>query len=125
MYVKYYTQTQCGSNLLQTKDLSPFTCSFVDKDECGLGDDCCTQLCNNKPGGYSCGCRPGFVLNHDGCVCDGKLLKGYHFLIGLFNVLGYPLASCKVEYFRTLHILLIYVMFMQSGMIHEHTKKPK
>lgn len=45
--------------------------THADKDECGLGEACCSQLCSNKPGGYSCGCRQGFVLNQDGCECDG------------------------------------------------------
>lgn len=47
----------------------------ADIDECRGPDKCCTDLCNNNPGGYTCGCQPGFILNMDGCTCDGKHVK--------------------------------------------------
>uniref|UniRef100_A0A671MG02 Zgc:158328 n=1 Tax=Sinocyclocheilus anshuiensis TaxID=1608454 RepID=A0A671MG02_9TELE len=42
--------------------------SSTDTDECENGEACCSHYCKNYPGGYECGCRPGYTPN--GCTCD-------------------------------------------------------
>ena len=44
---------------------------FLDQDECGAGISCCDQMCVNTAGSYMCGCRAGFTLSADGCLCEG------------------------------------------------------
>ena len=44
----------------------------VDIDECGLGTDQCAQNCHNYIGSYTCSCNAGYILNSDGCHCDGR-----------------------------------------------------
>ena len=43
-----------------------------DIDECKIDGVKCTQLCENKDGGYDCQCYPGFKLEADGFTCTGN-----------------------------------------------------
>lgn len=43
-----------------------------DINECEIDDIKCTQLCNDRDGGYDCQCYSGFDLGEDGFTCTGK-----------------------------------------------------
>ena len=43
-----------------------------DINECEIDAIKCTQLCENRDGGYDCQCYPGFELGGDGFTCTGK-----------------------------------------------------
>lgn len=45
---------------------------IADIDECKIDGVKCTQICNNKDGGYDCQCYDGFTLGADGFTCTGK-----------------------------------------------------
>ena len=50
-----------------------YACGFLlsDIDECKKDkNNDCSQVCNNTPGFYTCGCDPGYQLNEDGFTCD-------------------------------------------------------
>ena len=56
--------------------------SFVDVDECAIGNIACTCgaldvfgcgiTCLDTPGSYACGCSTGFVLETDLVTCIGE-----------------------------------------------------
>ena len=48
-----------------------FQKKISDDDECALGTDTCAHTCQDTPGSYTCGCRPGYAINADGRACDG------------------------------------------------------
>ncbi|CAG9861087.1 unnamed protein product [Phyllotreta striolata] len=50
----------------QKKGITPVC---VDIDECQDNNGGCQQICVNKPGGYSCGCREGYKLRNDNTTC--------------------------------------------------------
>lgn len=44
----------------------------IDVNECSVGIENCSQLCNNENGGFSCSCNEGYLLMNDGISCEGK-----------------------------------------------------
>ena len=46
---------------------------YSDYNECAGRIHGCAQICHNTVGSYTCSCNNGYVLNHDGRGCDGKL----------------------------------------------------
>ena len=44
---------------------------FIDIDECSMFSPC-EQVCSNTVGSFKCLCRPGFVLQNDNTLCEGK-----------------------------------------------------
>ena len=46
-------------------------CSGVDINECERKEHNCSQLCDNVPGGFVCGCEAGYSLQGDGVTCTG------------------------------------------------------
>ena len=47
--------------------------SGVDINECERSEHNCSQLCDNVPGGFVCGCEAGYSLQGDGVNCTGML----------------------------------------------------
>ena len=45
-----------------------FWLKFTDKDECLDGTHNCTHKCTNNPGGFDCGCNPGYSGTGNNCV---------------------------------------------------------
>jgi len=43
-----------------------------DIDECAAGTSGCAQVCINTVGSYICGCNPGYRLEHNGRLCNGR-----------------------------------------------------
>ena len=48
-------------------DIWLFFLSYIDLDECALGQDDCVQDCVNIDGGYNCTCFTGFTWNGTDC----------------------------------------------------------
>ncbi len=46
----------------------------------------CTQLCHNSIGSFSCSCRTGFLLQHDGKSCHGRFQTSILFHITFVHV---------------------------------------
>ncbi|XP_052830075.1 mucin-like protein [Octopus bimaculoides] len=44
--------------------------SCVDIDECASPVHRCSQICQNKPGGFTCHCYPGYKLKPDKVICE-------------------------------------------------------
>lgn len=62
----------------------------------------CSQLCHSNPTGYTCSCRPGFVLQADGASCDDSdecanydQNKCNHFCV---NLKGHYKCTCAKGY---------------------------
>ena len=47
--------------------------SGVDINECERSEHNCSQLCDNVPGGFACGCEAGYSLQEDVVTCTGML----------------------------------------------------
>ncbi|KAK3709547.1 hypothetical protein RRG08_019384 [Elysia crispata] len=56
------SQFQCGV----TTSLP--SCTNID--ECSNFQSRCSQVCTDRPGGYTCSCREGYTLNIDGFTCS-------------------------------------------------------
>ena len=64
-----------------------FLLKITDIDECQNNNGGCSHKCTNKPGSYSCSCKPGYELKADKHGCKGK----YMLYIGLCILAG---VSC-------------------------------
>jgi hypothetical protein len=64
----------CGeesSKFFITDCISDYFETISDVDECTQSDTC-EQICENTKGGFTCSCRPGYVVNaEDPTTCDG------------------------------------------------------
>ena len=50
--------------------------TYLDKDECLVGNGGCSHVCTNTDGSYSCGCPHGWRLGLDGRTCEGNICSG-------------------------------------------------
>ena len=44
---------------------------IIDIDECGVGTNNCTEICNNTDGGFFCSCKDGYQIASDNRTCEG------------------------------------------------------
>ena len=51
-----------------------FEISHVDIDECAIGAHECQQHCQNLPGGFSCYCDTGYLLQDNGKDCESETI---------------------------------------------------
>ena len=51
----------------------------IDIDECEVGADNCTQICNNTYGGFFCTCYGGYQIDSKNRTCEGINIVQKHF----------------------------------------------
>ncbi|KAK7485812.1 hypothetical protein BaRGS_00022912 [Batillaria attramentaria] len=63
--------------------LAPDLQSCLDEDECALGTAGCSHTCTNTPGGFTCSCPVGKILDNDKKTCIGEKSKIVHLVLGV------------------------------------------
>ena len=43
----------------------------TDIDECSIGSNSCSQLCQNTIGSFDCSCQTGYIIGEDNKTCSG------------------------------------------------------
>ena len=70
---RYRTGTGNKFNLIMRVTRNENT--FVDRDECGLLNGGCQDICTNTGGSFACSCHDNRTLGTNGFSCKGMLIK--------------------------------------------------
>ena len=71
--------------------------SGVDINECERSEHNCSQLCDNVPGGFVCGCEAGYSLQEDVVTCTGMLsCQSLSLCVCVCELLTYYVKSARL-----------------------------